>query len=252
MEIPLISKRQFNRFKKFLPVPGNAEKISAIVVISCGIWVIRYGRSWAEIPEKYGKADTIRKRFMRWSKRGVFREVFDKLASGIKKRSEIMLDSTVVKAHRMAASMKSDGKPRKIGRSVGGLTTKIHFMATTEKIPVDFSLTGGEVNDSREGKNLILKNMGKFKKLLADKAYDTDEIRNMLEKNRKIACIPPKSNRKNPPSYDRKLYEKRSRIENMFSRIKDWKGIAMRFCRCAHAFESFVSLTLISLFFDVL
>ena len=49
MEIPLISKKQFNRFKKFLPVSINAEKISARIVINCANWVIRNGRSWKEI-----------------------------------------------------------------------------------------------------------------------------------------------------------------------------------------------------------
>ena len=122
MEIPLISKRQFNRFKKILPVPSNAEKISARIVISCANWVIRNGRSWNEIPEKYGKADSIRRRFVRWSKLGFFREVFSSLAAKAGKNNIAMIDSTTVKAHRTAASMKYDGEPRQLGRSAGGLT----------------------------------------------------------------------------------------------------------------------------------
>ena len=43
MEIPLISKRQFNRFRKFLPVHGNAEKINGSIVIRCAIWVKKMG-----------------------------------------------------------------------------------------------------------------------------------------------------------------------------------------------------------------
>ncbi len=251
MEIPFISKRQFNRFRKFLPVPGNAEKIDARTVLSCVIWLIRYGRSWKEIPEKYGKYDTIRKRFTRWSASGAFRKFFFSVAAKAPKKSRAMIDSTTVKAHRTAASMACDQKPREIGRSAGGLTTKIHLLATIERIPLDFYLTPGQAGDAPAGEKLIRKNSASFKCLLADKAYDTDKIRNYLEEGNKEVCIPSKSNRKSPYTHDRELYKKRSIIENMFGRLKDWRGIAMRFCRCAHIFDSFVCIALISIFSDV-
>lgn len=130
-----------------------------------------------------------------------------------------MIDSTIVKAHRTASSMRIDRLPREIGRSVGGLTTKIHLMANTEQIPLDFSLTGGQVNDSKEGEEIIKKNCPRFKILLTDKGYDTDKIRSCLSQGYKTTCIPGKSNRKNPAFYDRELYKKRSVIENMFGRL---------------------------------
>ena len=251
MKIPLLSRRQFNRFKKVLPAPGNAEKIPAIVVLSCAIWIIRYGRSWSDIPITYGKHNTIRKRFSRWSRKGRFRDAFKLFAAKVGKRNTAMIDSTIVKAHRTAASMKKDKEPRKIGRSVGGLTTKIHLLANIDKKPLDFTLTGGEASDPKEGIEIIEKNLGCIKKLLADKAYDTDQIRKQLKGSGKEACIPPKSNRKNPMAYDRTLYKKRSNIEIMFSRLKDWRGIAMRYCRSAHMFDSFVCIALITIFFNV-
>ncbi len=251
MEIPLISKRQFNRFKKILPVPSPAERIRAIVVISCAIWVFRNGLSWREIPEIYGKFDTIRKRFSRWSKQDLFRKVFYFLVSKLKILNAAMLDSTTVKAHRTSASMACDGLPRQIGRSVGGLTTKIHLLATIEKMPLDFSLTGGQVNDGKEGYDLLQRNGFKIKTLLADKAYDTNKIRNLLSANYAEACIPLKRNRKISAEFDQELYKKRSGIENMFAKLKDWRGIAMRYCRCCHTFDSAVCLALIIIFFNV-
>ena len=251
MEIPFISKRQFIRFKKFLPAPGNAEKIDARTVPGCVIWLIRNGRSWSEIPEKYGSFDTIRRRFPRWSANGAFRKLFFSIASKAPKKSIAMIDSTTIKAHRTASSMACDQNPREIGRSAGGLTTKIHMLATTEKIPLDFTLTPGQAGDAPEGESLIRKNPSRFKYLLADKAYDTDSIRSYLKEQNKEACIPPKSNRKSPATYDRELYKKRGIIENMFGRLKDWRGIAMRFCRCSHIFDSFVCIALISIFSDV-
>lgn len=81
MEIPLISEKKYKLFLKYLPYMSNAVKIAGIIVFSCAIWVIRYGRSWSEITKKYCDFNTIRKRFSRWSKNLVFRKVFESLAA---------------------------------------------------------------------------------------------------------------------------------------------------------------------------
>ena len=90
-----------------------------------------------------------------------------------------------------------------------------------------------------------------IKKMLADKAYDTDSIRKTLDSQQVESCISSKSNRQTKIQHDQGLYKKRSNIEIMFGRIKDWRGIATRYCRCAHTFDSFVCIALIMLFFCV-
>lgn len=87
-------------------------------------------------------------------------------------------------------------------------------------------MTGGQVNDAKEGKKIIRQNLSKFKTLLADRAYDTDQIREDLLKKGITPCIPPKKKRKYPAQYDKALYKKRSIIEIMFGRLKNWLGIA--------------------------
>lgn len=251
MKIPIISKRQFNKLKKYLPAPRGNKFLDNRVFISCCLWVIRTDSFWSEIPEKYGNFDSMRRKFSRWSKAGIFREIFSAFAIKCGKRNIAMIDSTFSKAHRTACSMRSDGEPRQIGKSKGGYTTKIHMIANIEEKPLDFALTGGEVNDSKEGSKLIGANLGRMKALLADKAYDTNEIRDMLASKKINPCIPPKSNRKIQHPYDKILYRKRGIIENMFGRLKDWLGIALRRCRCAHIFDSYVCLALTMTFFCV-
>lgn len=251
MKIPMISKRQFNKLKKFFPVPRGNKFLDERVFLSCCIWVIRTDALWSEIPEKYGKFDSMRKKFSRWSKAGIFRKIFSAFSFKCGKRNIAMIDSTFSKAHRTACSMKSDGQPRQIGKSKGGYTTKIHLIANIDEKPLAFTITGGEVNDSKEGSRLIAANLDCMKTLLADKAYDTNEIRDMLEAKKISPCIPPKSNRKNQYQYNKTLYRKRAIIENMFSRLKDWLAIALRRCRCAHIFDSFVCVALIITFFCV-
>ena len=55
-------------------------------------------------------------------------------------------------------------------------------------------------------------------------------------------CIPGRANRKAPIVYDADLYKQRNRIERMFGRLKDWRRIATRYDRCAHAFMSAICI----------
>ena len=74
--------------------------------------------------------------------------------------------------------------------------------------------------------------------------------RKKLEERHIEARIPRKSNEKNPAYYDIELYKTRRIIENMFSKLRDWKGIAFRGNRGAHSFHSFVAIGLIFIFFN--
>lgn len=250
MEVSFISKRQFNRIKHLLPVPRGNKIYDNRLVISAILWIIRYGVQWSYLPVIYGNYQAIYKRFLRWSSMGIFENIFYALRDKIKIRNTVMLDSTFVKAHRTAASLRSDGKPRNIGRSWGGLTTKIHLLCNEEAEPIDFCITPGQTHDVKAAPELIERNLRRIKNFIADKAYDAFKIRGILKGKR--VCIPPKTNRKNPESYDKSLYSRRHIIENMFSKLKDWRGLAMRYNRCAHTFHSFVSMGLIAIFFCVL
>ena len=73
--------------------------------------------------------------------------------------------------------------------------------------------------------------------VIADKGYDADErVRAVLALAGKTAVIPPRRNRKNPASYDAQLYQERHRIENFFSRLKDFRAIATRYDKTARNF----------------
>ena len=90
----------------------------------------------------------------------------------------------------------------------------------------------------------MLRHLPRAKDLLGDKGYDSNRFRQDLIE----PCIPSKRNRKQPIPYDKALYRQRHRIENMFGRIKDWRRVAMRYDRCAHAFFSAICLAATVLF----
>jgi len=82
-----------------------------------------------------------------------------------------------------------------MGRSRGGLTSKIHALVDADGRPVTLRLSGGQVHDSREAEAL-LEGVDEGTTLLADKGYDSDAIRDLLAQKKGWANIPTKSNRK--------------------------------------------------------
>lgn len=251
MKTPLLSKVQFNKIKPLLPSLRGAHRLDDRLIISGILWVLWHGLPWRQTPEMYGKWNTVYERFRRWSKKGIFEFIFHKLGMKLKKKNQAMLDSTYAKVHRTAASLKYDKQPRKIGRTHGGITTKIHLLCNEDQMPLDFIITEGQVSDIKMASIIVKRNLGRMKFLIADKAYDSDNFREYLAQMKISACIPPKSNRKNPASYDQELYKTRHTIENLFAKLKDWRGLAMRYCRCSHIYTSTVALALITTFFIV-
>ena len=76
-------------------------------------YVLRTGMPWRDLPERYGPYTTVYNRFNRWSRRGIWKKIFDTLAA--KSRDSLyFIDSTIVKAHRAASGAKGG---RKIKRS---------------------------------------------------------------------------------------------------------------------------------------
>ena len=101
--------------------------------------------------------------------------------------------------------------------------------------------TGGEAHDCPPSQRLIRRTKP-AKNFLADRAYDSAELRRWLERRGTKPVIPNKSNRKQPFSFDKKAYKLRHRIENAFCRLKDFRRIATRYDRLARNFLASVCL----------
>ena len=115
-----------------------------------------------------------------------------------------------------------------MGRSRGGLTSKIHALVDAEGRPVTLRLTGGQVADCIEAEALI-DVLGDGSILLADKGYDSNAIRAKAAERKAWANIPPKANRKGTFAFSRWVYRQRNLVERFFCRIKQFRGIATRY-----------------------
>ena len=96
-------------------------------------------------------------------------------------------------------------------------------------------LTAGQVHDIHGGRALLA-SMPPMRQLLADKAYDANDVRAFLAAQGTEAVIPPKTCRLERPAFDGRAYRRRNLIERTFCRLKDWRGIATRYDKTARNF----------------
>ncbi len=153
----------------------------------------------------------------------------------------VFIDGSYVRAHQHASGARH-GEERAIGKSRGGSTSKIHIAADAHGNPIDFEITGGEIHDSKIAEKIIEK-VGKAEHLIADKGYDSEEIRELSRKAGMTPVIPRKSNSNKPnPEFDSHLYKMRHLVENLFARLKHFRGIATRFEKLARNFKAMTFL----------
>jgi transposase len=107
-------------------------------------------------------------------------------------------------------------------------------------LPLDFLVTGGQVNDCTQAIQLL--GQHRAEAVLADKGYDADAIVEHVEALGAKAVIPPKRNRKVQREYDKDLYKQRNRIERCFSKLKCFRRFATRYEKSKTSFKALVAL----------
>jgi transposase len=115
-----------------------------------------------------------------------------------------------------------------MGRSRGGLTTKIHALVDANGLPIALKLTEGQAHDGRSAAGL-LDGLSAGQTLLADAAYDSDALRDALTERGAWANIKPLSQRTRAPVFSPFLYRYRNRIERFFNKLKHCRAVATRF-----------------------
>jgi transposase len=150
-------------------------------------------------------------------------------------------------SHSRAIGPSDNGERRFIGRTKGGLNSKLHAVTDALGRPIQMFLSGGQTSDYI-GARVMLSGSPKAETLLADRGSDADWFRNALKGKGIAPCIPSRRGRKVPIPHDPDLYRKRHRIENSFARLKDWRRIATRYDRCPKVFLSACALAAVVMF----
>ena len=115
-----------------------------------------------------------------------------------------------------------------MGRSRGGLTTKIHALVDACGLPILLKLTEGQAHDGRSAEDMLA-SVGRGNVLLADRAYDSDALRQDLAARGAKANIKLMPNRVNLPRFNKRLYRKRNLVERFFNKLKHYRAIATRY-----------------------
>ncbi|HEX3215533.1 MAG TPA: IS5 family transposase [Aestuariivirgaceae bacterium] len=234
-ELFWFSDEQWARIERLLPTNTRGlKRVDDRRVLSGIVHVLRSGCHWSHCPREYGPPKTIYNRFVRWAKRGIWERIFAMLSRCEDPPDRLMIDSTIVRAHRSSAGGKG-GQHQAIGRSVGGRTTKIHLVTDAAGRPRVILLTPGNTNDFKPAQR-CLELMPPAQYVIADKGYDSAPLRQWLQQRGSQPVIPPRRNRKLLFAYDEVFYRQRNIIERTINRIKDWRRIATRYDRHASVY----------------
>jgi transposase len=215
-------------------------------------------------------------RFRRYALNGVFAQALQQIQARADADGDIdwlvQIDSTIVRAHQHAAATgrKRGGRQRRdepddhaLGRSRGGLTTKLHLACDGKGRPLAILLTPGQRHDSACARPLLERvrvprtGPGQPRRrpdqVIADKAYSSRGFRAYLRKRGIAHTVPEKTDQQRhrlrrgcrggwPPGFDRETYRRRNTIERCFNRLKGFRGIATRYEKTATSYEAAVTL----------
>jgi transposase len=127
-----------------------------------------------------------------------------------------------------------------MGKSRGGLSTRIHAAVDALGNPVRLLLTAGQTSEYTQAEALIAGFEAGY--VLADKGYDSDAVVSTITENQAIPVIPAKKNRKVSREFDQELYKERNRVERFFQKLKHFRRIATRYERLARNYQAMLSL----------
>jgi transposase len=118
-----LTDEEWALLEPLLPTRRRSARVDDRRILNAIFYVLRTGMPWRDLPERYGPYTTAYNRFNRWSRRGVFKRMFDTLAA--KSRDSLhLIDSTIVKAHRSASGAKGGRKIRLSASAGAGAARK--------------------------------------------------------------------------------------------------------------------------------
>ncbi|WP_306701028.1 transposase [Treponema endosymbiont of Eucomonympha sp.] len=129
------------------------------------------------------------------------------------------------------------------------MNSKLHLVVDEYGIPASGIVTSGTIADCNQAP-LLMEDL-EAEAFLADKAYDTNELLDMLKEADIAAVIPPVKSRKEQRAYNHELYRARHVIENVFRALKRRRGIATRYAKLTASFIAAIHVRCLFLYLPV-
>lgn len=209
--------------------------------IEAVFWIARTGAPWRDLQPCFGRWNTVYRRFRRWTLSRKWERLHRRIVDTMPQVAALLLDSTAIRAHSHAAGAHSGQQNEGLGRSRGGLGTKIHAAVSERGRLVAVTLTGAQQSDIGQAEPLLCAaNAPRDIAVVADKAYDCDRFVRQIASCGHRAVIPSKKNRRQPRPLDKECYRTRNVVERFFGRIKQYRRIATRYEKTSLSFLGFV------------
>ncbi|MDP5225868.1 MULTISPECIES: IS5 family transposase [Arthrobacter] len=276
----LLSDAQWSLIESMLPRPTGRKGrpfSDARMMLEGIIYRYRCGIAWRDLPEVFGPWQTVWTWHHRMASDGTWDRVLGRLttaadAAGLIDWS-LSVDSTVARAHQHVTNttrttgggsnytnLRLEPADHGIGRSRGGLSTKIHQLVDGNGLPRLTLITPGQAGDSPMLLPLMEQlRVGRAKgrprtrpdALRGDKAYSSRAIRTHLRCRGIKAVIPEPDDQKGhrkrrgprggrPVGLDRADYKNRNVIERRFCNVKQWRALATRYDKHAIIYRAAV------------
>ncbi|MGY1402177.1 IS5 family transposase [Streptomyces sp. SS10] len=240
-------------------------------------WKYRTGSPWRDLPNELGSFQTAHKRLIRWAVDGTWGRMLTALLAAADGADDIgwtvSVDSTVCRAHQHAAGARKRGLPDQaepeghaLGRSRGGLSTKVHLASDSHARPLALHVIAGQAGDAPAFETVMAdirvprSGPGRPRTrpdvVLADRAHSSRAIREHLRQRGVRAVIPQPADQAGhrlrrgraggrPPGFDAEAYKQRNAVERCINRLKQWRGQAMRTDKLALAYQAALHLAAI-------
>ncbi len=205
------------------------------------LYVLKTGIAWRDL-RSHIKWTSVYWHFKRFTKRNIFKKMFLKMRNKAIKntQSNILLIDTSFICNKYGINNVSRNKFNKNKKC-----NKLSCVTDEFGVPFSICANKGTLHDIKffdvhykDLSNSFSKN--KYKYLLADKAYFSADLRNKLIVNNCNLMVPNKKNSNKQYPFNKNIYKKRINVEHLFSKIKSFRRIAIRYDKLFDTYMSFV------------